>query len=72
MYETNYKIYLLHDLLVGGDFLKEFFANGKSEEQTVKLYVKQMFLSISYLSSLGIMHRDIKPENLMLKDKHSQ
>ena len=28
-----------------------------------------MFISIKYLSSLGIMHRDIKPENLLFKDK---
>jgi len=32
----------------------------------VKLYMYQLFRSLSYLHSLGICHRDIKPQNLLV------
>ena len=69
VYEQEDKICICEELLIGGDLIKFYLKKSPRNEETIKTYMKQLFSSINYLHSLGIMHRDIKPENLLMKDK---
>ena len=63
------KLYLVMDLLTGGD-LRYHIAKEKtfSEAQT-KFFIANLVLSLEYIHSQKIIHRDIKPENLVLDSK---
>ena len=39
------------------------------EENTVKMYMYQLFKGIDHIHRNGIFHRDIKPESILLSDK---
>ena len=65
-FQDNDNLYLVMDLLSGGDLRyhlckKRFF----SEEQT-KFILSCIILGLEYCHSNSIIHRDIKPENLVL------
>ena len=65
---TNF-LYLVMDLLTGGDLRYHlFYQNYFSEEQS-KFFVSCVLLGLEYCHSNLIIHRDIKPENVIL-DKY--
>jgi doublecortin-like kinase 3 len=35
-------------------------------EEEAALIIRQVFIGVRYLHSLGIVHRDLKPENIMV------
>ena len=37
----------------------------------VKAFARQLFTSVAYLHSLGLVHTDLKPENILLKDSRA-
>lgn len=68
-FQNNNFLYLVIDLLTGGDlryhlYYKKFF----TEEQT-KFFISCVILGLEYCHSNLIIHHDIKPENLIL-DSH--
>ena len=66
-FQDFYNLYLVMDLLTGGD-LRYHIAHKKvfSENQT-KFFIANMLLALDYIHSQNIIHRDIKPENLVLE-----
>ena len=66
-FQDFYNLYLVMDLLTGGD-LRYHIAHKKvfSESQT-KFFIANMLLALDYIHSQNIIHRDIKPENLVLE-----
>ena len=67
-FQDFYNLYLVMDLLTGGD-LRYHIAHQKtfSEIQT-KFFISNMLLALEYIHSQNIIHRDIKPENLVLEN----
>ena len=66
-FQDFYNLYLVMDLLNGGD-LRFHIAHKKtfSENQT-KFIIANMVLALEYIHNKNIIHRDIKPENLVLE-----
>ena len=63
------KLYLVMDLLTGGD-LRYHIAKIKTfTEKQTKFFLANLILSLEYIHSQKIIHRDIKPENLVLDSK---
>ena len=63
------KLYLVMDLLTGGD-LRYHIARAKTfTEAQTKFFIANLILSLQYIHSQKIIHRDIKPENLVLDSK---
>ncbi|KAJ3301307.1 hypothetical protein HDV03_001056, partial [Kappamyces sp. JEL0829] len=71
MYEFDGKIYLVMELVTGGELFDEIMGRGTFGEKDAAKIVQKILLAIQYLHSMGIVHRDLKPENLLLSDKSS-
>ncbi|KAJ3215012.1 calcium calmodulin-dependent protein kinase type 1G [Dinochytrium kinnereticum] len=69
MYEIDNKIYLVMELVTGGELFDDIVGKGKYTERDTAKIVQKILLAIDYLHSHGIAHRDLKPENLLLSDK---
>jgi len=65
MFETNKKIYMVMELLTGGELFDRIVAKGSYSEKEASDLIKDIASAIQYLHSIGIVHRDLKPENLI-------
>jgi len=65
MFETSKKIYMVMELLTGGELFDRIVAKGSYSEKEASELVKDIVSAIAYLHSIGIVHRDLKPENLI-------
>ncbi|GMH39142.1 hypothetical protein BSKO_07040 [Bryopsis sp. KO-2023] len=63
------KVFLITELLTGGEVLDAVLERGTYSEADAKLCFIQLLEGISYLHSQGIIHRDLKLENLLLTTK---
>lgn len=67
VYESEDEIFLIQELLNGGDLFDHLDAQPEehySEAQCARL-VKQMLSALRYIHSKGIIHRDLKLENFL-------
>ncbi len=64
--ETKTHIYLVTELVQGGDLLN--YINGKEfiEELEASKAMKQLIETVIYIHSSDIIHRDLKLENIMV------
>ena len=62
-------LYLVMDLLTGGDLRYHVSRYRKFTEEQTKFFVCCLLLGLEYIHTNSILHRDIKPENLVLDDK---
>ena len=60
------EIFLVMELISGGDFFDLVSSNVSFEEQEASGYMRDLCSGLDYLHQRGIVHRDIKPENLMV------
>ena len=60
------KIFIVLELITGGELFDRIVAAGKFEEAQARKYFQQLVDGIAYCHSLDICHRDLKPENLLL------
>lgn len=72
MYEIDNKIYLVMELVTGGELFDEIVGRGTFHERDAAKVVQKILHAIEYLHLMGIVHRDLKPENLLLSDKTSK
>ena len=63
------RLYLVMDLLTGGDLRYHIAKKKTFSEQETKFFISNLILSLEYIHSQKIIHRDIKPENLVLDSK---
>lgn len=64
--QTANHIYLVLELVTGGELFDKIVAAKKFDENTARKYFHQLVLGIHYCHQQGIAHRDLKPENLLL------
>ena len=60
-------LYLVMDLLSGGDLRYQLAKKKKFSEKETKFFISNIILALEYIHSKNIIHRDIKPENLVLE-----
>ena len=68
VHETTTVLYLVMELLTGGELFDRIVAKGHYSEASARELTVTLLNAVGYLHSMGIAHRDLKPENLLLKD----
>jgi hypothetical protein len=63
------KIFIVLELVTGGELFDKIVQVGKLSEEQARFYFRQLIEGVEYCHKLGICHRDLKPENLLL-DEH--
>ena len=58
-------LYLVMDLLAGGDLRLHIGRINKFTEDQAKFLIACIVIAIEYIHKMKIFHRDIKPENLV-------
>lgn len=66
-YETNAYLYLVLELVTGGELFDEIIKIGRYPEDDARVIFTQMVGAVSYMHEQGIVHRDLKPENVLLR-----
>ena len=66
VFATQKKIFLVLELVEGGELFDKIANEGKLSEARARFYFKQLVNGLLYCHGLGICHRDLKPENLLL------
>eukprot|EP00756_Hemistasia_phaeocysticola_P013773 Hpha_TRINITY_DN15298_c0_g6::TRINITY_DN15298_c0_g6_i2::g.68292::m.68292 len=64
--QTHKHIYLILEIITGGELFDRIVAAKKFDEKTARRYFQQLICGMSYCHAQGIAHRDLKPENLLL------
>ncbi|KAK2891416.1 hypothetical protein Q8A67_014059 [Cirrhinus molitorella] len=68
-FQDEEDLFMVVDLLLGGDLRFHLQQNVRFKEQTIQLYICELALALDYLQRSHIIHRDIKPDNILL-DEH--
>ncbi len=69
IHESKNSIYLVLELLEGGELFNYISSRNKLTVKEVTRIMKCLLEALKYLDAKGIMHRDLKPENMILKEK---
>ncbi|XP_074865619.1 serine/threonine-protein kinase 32A isoform X2 [Carettochelys insculpta] len=68
-FQDEEDMFMVVDLLLGGDLRYHIQQNVRFQEGTVKVFICELALALDYLQSRLIIHRDMKPDNILL-DEH--
>lgn len=60
------KIFIVLELITGGELFDKIVAEGRFDENTARFYFRQLIKGLKYCHAQGVCHRDLKPENLLL------
>ncbi|CAN8295922.1 unnamed protein product [Cochlearia groenlandica] len=60
------KIYIVLELVNGGELFDKIAQQGRLKEDEARSYFQQLINAVDYCHSRGVYHRDLKPENLIL------
>ncbi|CAD8070106.1 unnamed protein product [Paramecium sonneborni] len=71
IYEDEIKVYVIVDLLKGGELISKIEKQMKIyDESLVRKLIYNILDALIYIKERKVIHRDIKPENLILKDEN--
>jgi len=65
-FQDRENLYLVMDLLNGGDLRYHICRYRRFNEETTKFFVACLVSGLEYCHEKQIIHRDIKPENLVI------
>ncbi|XP_049582631.1 serine/threonine-protein kinase DCLK1b [Syngnathus scovelli] len=68
--DTGNEIYLVMELVKGGDLFDAITSSNKYTERDAGCMLFNLASAVKYLHGLNIVHRDIKPENLLVYQHH--
>ncbi|XP_065184322.1 serine/threonine-protein kinase Chk2-like [Sycon ciliatum] len=72
MFETDNQLFIVLELMEGGELFDRVVNTGRFEEPLSKLCFYQMAMAVQYLHKNGITHRDLKCENVLLADDRKE
>nr|CAD7403649.1 unnamed protein product [Timema cristinae] len=67
--ENDRMVYIVLELMEGGDLFGMLTPYNKLNESTSKLMFYQVVLAVQYLHQRAITHRDLKPQNILLASR---
>ncbi|KAG9509790.1 Calcium/calmodulin-dependent protein kinase type 1, partial [Fragariocoptes setiger] len=65
IYDDRTTVYLVMQLISGGELFDRIVEKGSYTEQDASNLIKQILEAVDYMHSQGVVHRDLKPENLL-------
>jgi calcium/calmodulin-dependent protein kinase I len=65
-FETDNVIYIVMELVTGGDLFDKIIGIGRYSEDDARRVLLKIMDAVKYLHSHNIVHRDLKPENILL------
>jgi len=65
-FQDQEKIYFVFEFCNGGELFYHLQKKSRFNEDLVKFYAAEIYLTLQYLHSKKILYRDLKPENLIL------
>ncbi|CAD8096742.1 unnamed protein product [Paramecium sonneborni] len=65
-FQDRDNLYLVMDLLTGGDLRYHIGRLRRFKEHQTKFFVACVILALEYLHNSNVIHRDVKPENIVL------
>lgn len=68
-FEEVKRLYIVMEYCAGGELFSQIVKNKHFSESHASNIMKQIFLTLEYLQTQGIVHKDLKPENILLEDK---
>lgn len=68
VHETENSIYMVLELLQGGNLVDYLKQHGKFNEKEAATFMRAILRGISHMHSKNIMHRDLKPENILFRN----
>ena len=68
-FETTSKIFIVMELVSGGDLFDRIIDQGKYPESRARAVMRMLLEAVKYLHDNNIIHRDLKPENILLVDE---
>ena len=66
IYESPARLYLVMELLTGGELFDRIVGLGKYSEEDARYFTFKLLNAVLYLHDRNICHRDLKPENILL------
>ena len=66
MLASNNRIFLVLDLMMGGNLRMKILREGYLNETESRFYFQQLFCGVEYLHNNGIIHNNLRCENLLL------
>ncbi|XP_066999818.1 serine/threonine-protein kinase GA29083 isoform X3 [Anabrus simplex] len=66
-HDSPTELYLVMELIKGGDLFDAIAAATKFSEKEASIMIRNLTSALFYLHNLQIVHRDIKPENLLVE-----
>ena len=60
MFETSKKLYMVLELLTGGELFDRIVAKGSYSEKEASAVTKDIASALKYLHSVNVVHRDLK------------
>eukprot|EP01062_Namystynia_karyoxenos_P080975 TRINITY_DN881_c0_g1_i1.p1 TRINITY_DN881_c0_g1~~TRINITY_DN881_c0_g1_i1.p1 ORF type:complete len:498 (+),score=232.59 TRINITY_DN881_c0_g1_i1:80-1495(+) len=67
--QTDNNIYLVLELITGGELFDRIIQKKRFDEDTARRYFQELIVGLFYCHQQGVAHRDLKPENLLLDDQ---
>jgi len=66
VFETPERIYLVMEMMKGGELFDYVVRKGTLSEEEASVIVRKITSAVAFLHSNQVIHRDLKPENLLL------
>lgn len=66
--QTGNNIYMVLELVDGGELFEKIVERRKFEETQARSYFQDLIMGVRYVHQQGVAHRDLKPENILIAD----